>query len=207
MTPLNWIKNRSRHSPLVISQIIGLTAVLLSGIAVYFVSTAIYLHNPQRWTVPYVDRRGEPVIVELAGDTKQRGIYYLKGNPSVSSFLKTVGVTNIEYLPEGMLKKNLISGMVVILERDLYVSIGDMCGAKRLALDLPIDVNRATFDDLILIPGIKEATAQKILEFRRAAGGRIGRMEDLMGIPGIKEKRMEHLRHYLYVASNLRGDS
>ncbi|MDQ1277474.1 MAG: competence protein ComEA [Thermodesulfobacteriota bacterium] len=73
--------------------------------------------------------------------------------------------------------------------------------ATLLALDLPIDINRAAFDDLLLIPGIGASTAQKILDLRRSAGGRITNLESLKNIKGIKEKRFEQLQGYFYIGA------
>ena len=67
-----------------------------------------------------------------------------------------------------------------------------------MSLGLPIDINQATEDDLLLIKGIGPATAQKILDLRK----KINRFKDikqLMEIKGIKEKKLAELQKYLYV--------
>jgi competence protein ComEA len=74
-----------------------------------------------------------------------------------------------------------------------------MKAATLLALNLPIDINRASFTDLLLIPGIGEATARRIIELRQSAGGRINNLESLMEIKGIKEKRFSQLKGYFYI--------
>ena len=71
--------------------------------------------------------------------------------------------------------------------------------ATRLALNLPIDINRATFEDLLLIPGIGGSTAQQILDLRRSSGGKISNLKSLTNIKGIKEKRFEQLKGYFYI--------
>ena len=73
-----------------------------------------------------------------------------------------------------------------------------MSADKRLALGIPIDLNRSSLEDLVLVPGIGEKTAEKIVEERRL-NGMFGTLEELMRVKGIKEKRLEKLRRYLCI--------
>jgi competence protein ComEA len=74
----------------------------------------------------------------------------------------------------------------------------------RLALGLPIDINGATLEDLMLISGIGEKTAEKIIQLRQERG-HFKRLEELMEVKGIKEKRFQQLKPYLSVAEERRG--
>ena len=65
-----------------------------------------------------------------------------------------------------------------------------MSADKRLALGIPIDLNRSSLEDLVLVPGIGEKTAAKIVE-ERGLNGTFGNLEELMRVKGIKEKRLE----------------
>ena len=73
-----------------------------------------------------------------------------------------------------------------------------MSADKRLALGIPIDLNRSSFADLVLVPGIGEKTAEKIVEERRFNGAFV-RIEELTRVKGIKEKRLGKLRRYLCI--------
>ena len=86
---------------------------------------------------------------------------------------------------------NSVSG-----KKDIVVT--KIANAERLALGMPIDINQATEDDLLLIKGIGEATAQKILDLRNKLG-RFKDIKQLMEIKGIKEKKLAEIRKYLYV--------
>ncbi len=70
--------------------------------------------------------------------------------------------------------------------------------AERLALGMPVDINQITEDELLLITGIGQATAEKILDLRGKLG-RFRNIEQLMEIKGIKEKKLAKIRKYLYV--------
>src|SRR5262249_56008260 len=61
----------------------------------------------------------------------------------------------------------------------------------------PINLNRATADELRLLPGIGPKMSERILEER--ARGPFKSVEDLRRVPGIGAKTLERLRPYLTV--------
>jgi competence ComEA-like helix-hairpin-helix protein len=62
----------------------------------------------------------------------------------------------------------------------------------------PLDLNQATRDQLIALPGIGPKGADAILA-TRAAQGRIADLGELKKIKGITGARLERLKDYLYV--------
>jgi competence protein ComEA len=62
----------------------------------------------------------------------------------------------------------------------------------------PVDLNAATRDELIALPGIGEATADEILAYR-ARAGRFGRLEELEAVKGISAAKLDRLRGCLYI--------
>ena len=62
----------------------------------------------------------------------------------------------------------------------------------------PIDLNRATAQDLTQLPGVGEAIAKRIVDFREQHGP-FRRVEDLMKVKGIGEKSLEKIRPYVRV--------
>lgn len=59
---------------------------------------------------------------------------------------------------------------------------------------LRIDLNRATFEDLLLLPGVGPKRAQAILAHRPYHS-----VDDLLRVPGIGRQTLERLRAYVVV--------
>ena len=67
-----------------------------------------------------------------------------------------------------------------------------------------IDLNRATADELQLLPGVGPALSQRIVEYR-AAKGEFERIEDVMQVSGIGPRTFEAIRDYLTVEHKTEG--
>ena len=61
-----------------------------------------------------------------------------------------------------------------------------------------IDINKASLQGLMAVPGIGEVLAKRIVTFREEHGP-FRRVEDLMRVKGIGEKSLERLRPYVKV--------
>ncbi len=138
----------------------------------------------------------EKIAVEVIENGKSRGIYYVAPKTSANQLLESIG---IEYLAKK--DSSLESGMKIELSsgsENKNVTIAGIESAKRLALGMKLDINRATEEDLILVTGIGVVTAKKIIDMRSKLG-KYKYIEQLTEIKGIKEKRLAKLRKYLYV--------
>ena len=61
-----------------------------------------------------------------------------------------------------------------------------------------LDLNSASQEELMLLPGIAEALAAKIVSYRERSGG-FRNIEELLNVDGIGEKIFDSVREYVYV--------
>lgn len=180
--------------PLAARQVEGSIVLVVITSLVYVAAFFLLRYPLQPTVVSYSDGYLYPVIVGLTGDTDRRGIYFLPEKTTLADFLMMAGVEDAD--PVGGKTTGLSGGMTVNI--GIRLTTGEMGNAARLLFNLPIDVNRASLADLVLVPGIGEKTAQRIVHLRESSG-RLEKIDDLMKIPGIKERRLARLKEYLYV--------
>jgi competence protein ComEA len=187
------------------NQLQGAVLVALSALVIPVVLFFCHQHFSSSPVIPFGNYFKGCIAVEVEGNIKEKGIYFFPKGQRLADLL------NILRLPLNSIKGRsstpdlegpLPDGIKITLvqrknERTL-VEIGGMTASTRLALSRPLELNSASRDDLILVPGIGEKTAQKIIEARNREG-KFRKLEELMKIKGIKQKRLEKLRPYLSV--------
>jgi competence protein ComEA len=77
---------------------------------------------------------------------------------------------------------------------------------RRSAAQPVVDLNHATVHDLDQLPGIGQALAERIMEYRRSHGP-FTAVEDLLLVKGIGPKKLDRLRGLVSVGSQTRRDN
>ncbi len=135
---------------------------------------------------------GEPIFAEFVAPGQESTVYRLPPGSDVQSLLAVVGRGDIRF-HQG--NRRLRSGERVVLREDGRLSFGVMDGARLLALGLRIPLNSAAPEDLLVLPGIGDRLAMKIVNFRERNGG-IASYDDLLWIPGLGPGALEVLRRH-----------
>jgi len=137
------------------------------------------------------------VIVELAGDENYGGIYFLQQGATLYDLFRKAGCTHISRFSTVDPDRILHSGDRVTCDISRQrVAVGDIAAPVRLAFDMPLDLNRSTMEELMLVPGIGPKTAAKIIRFRDRGKG-------LSSVNALKQimnaARYNRIKDYLYV--------
>jgi competence protein ComEA len=192
--------------PIETSQRYGYVLLVMILVALYFgreVLDGDLFFRKQ--THPYADSRSGTTVVELSGDTDKKGIYYIPSHTPVRGFLKMVGEEKVEDVRTEDLDLVLINGMTLDLLKEspdkVTLKTGGMGNARRLALDMPMDMNVVTVEDLTRVDGIGEKTAVMIVEKRNDKNG-FKRVDDLLEVKGIGKKKHEKFKKYFFVESH-----
>jgi competence protein ComEA len=174
-------------------------AILVVFTLIVYLTTYLFLsHHSREYAIQHGDKSAGSVVVEITGDSRFNGIYFLPEKSKVSDLLMVAGIMGMEKPNRGILDIKLSTGKAIEIKSDRLLNMLEMSSAKKLMLDIPIKINEVTSGDLILVPGIGKKTAEQIIHFRRTNGG-FKKVEDLMKIRGIKEKKFSKLRKYFTI--------
>lgn len=173
----------------------GAIVIVIIVVILFAISYFSSLFPSQISDIPFGNKSFGPVVVGMTGNAGFNGIFYVPEKARVCDLLGAAGIRNPEPFDQKMLSERLSTGKTVVIESYGRLRIVEMNNANKLALGIPIDINKATLEDLMLINGVGEKTAWQIIQFRERSG-RYQRVEDLMKIHGIKDKKFQKLRRY-----------
>jgi competence protein ComEA len=159
------------------------------------------------------------IVVEVIGEVHHPGIYLFRKPPTLREAVERAGglietaqfdtsspseiletgtllvVTKEPSQIKGPLRKEEHKG---IKRGEIKISISRMAANKLLVFSIPIDLNRVSFEDLCLIPGIGEALAREMMAYRDRRRG-FRSVEELINVRGIGEKKYQSFKTFFIV--------
>ena len=191
---------RFRSMPLTNKQADGIIALVVITALVYVFNLLVPLFSPANHPhVPFSNKEEGELAIALNVNGNDIGIYFMPKGARLCCLMAAARTD----LPRPFSGQNdsrrLKTGDKIYLTGDSSpsIAVGKMVAPQALALGLPLDINSATFDDLVLVSGIGEKTATQIIALRKNKGG-LSRIEELMEIRGIKEKKFDRIKKYFY---------
>jgi len=134
-------------------------------------------------------------FVEVTGPVAHPGVYSFPKPPSLGEVWQRAGGRG-----EAPDKDRPIAGgsRVEVGPAGGY-RLTAMSGAQLLTLGLPLDLNRASAEDLDAVPGIGPALAHRIVDYRKAHGP-FKKIDDLEEkVLGFGPKKLEKIKPYLII--------
>lgn len=146
------------------------------------------------------------LCVHVDGAVRAPGVYYLAaGSRIVDAVAAAGGLTETAYTAAVNLAQVLQDGEQVVIPDEAEggaagaATAGGSAGAATSSsAAAPVNLNRATADELVALPGIGASTAAKIVADREA-NGPFRAIEDLKRVSGIGDKKFEALRELVCV--------
>lgn len=156
-----------------------------------------------------VSETSQAITVHVAGAVKNPGVYTLPSESRVADALQRAGgAVEDSDLNTLNLAETLQDGQQTYVPRksESNVSaptpprnrVASRPSRERLQVDFPLDINRATAEELELLPGIGAVLARRIVEYRQQVG-RFHSVEELRQVRGIGAKRLEQIRPLVIV--------
>ncbi|MBT8491377.1 MAG: helix-hairpin-helix domain-containing protein [Deltaproteobacteria bacterium] len=186
------------------------TDQLRGAVILLVMATLIYGFRlaSQHWSIatvsmPQTEKRSDTLTVELEGSKDCNGIYSLSPGSTVYDLFIVATTGHISRFNKKDLLINLHDGDKIIITTDdnrySSVTVGRMGASTRYVLDMPININNATVEDLELIPGIGKKTAQAIVKYREMNGMFIS-LDDASCF--FAKKKSGYFAKYLYVGES-----
>jgi len=138
-------------------------------------------------------------IIQLSGWKRPPVFDYTDPDREFEKSIKTE-FKDIEFSHMDSIKKTRIEELKQIAEKLNYDSViiqGSVIIPQELK-GMRIDLNRSLEADLVLLPGIGEVMAERIIDYREK-NGPYKKIEDLKKVKGIGEKKFEQIREFIKV--------
>lgn len=127
------------------------------------------------------------IFVDIDGAVKAPGVYRLKDGDRVNdAIIMAGGLTGDAYTRNLNKAEKLTDGEKIYIPK-----AGENSEASSDSGGL-ININTASLDDLISLPGIGEAYAQRIIDYRNEKA--FGSVEEIKNIKGIGDKTFEKIK-------------
>ena len=137
------------------------------------------------------------LIINVAGKVNNPGVYQLPKGSRVIDAIKAAGnQRNGVDISDINLARILVDGEQILVGSP-KPSTGKIV-AKKITIDNPLDINRATITQLDTLPGIGPVTAQRIIDYRTKVG-RINSVDELKKISGLGGTKFEEIKSLLRV--------
>lgn len=150
--------------------------------------------------VEYKD--AEEVIAEVTGEVKYPGKYSVEKGTKVHSLIYTAGGIKDGGDPES------VDGDMVIVE-PCVINVGKLSdydieasfAESEYSPDTPCNINRATKDDLVNLPGIGDVIAINIINYRKVNGD-FTNTDEIQKVDGVGKGKYEKIKDIITVGGN-----
>jgi len=137
------------------------------------------------------------LIINVAGKVNNPGVYQLPKGSRVIDAIKAAGnQRNGVDISDINLARILVDGEQILVGSPKPLS--GKIAPKKITIDSPLDINRATITQLDSLPGIGPVTAQRIIDYRTKVG-RINSVDELKKISGLGGAKFEEIKSLLRV--------
>jgi len=119
------------------------------------------------------------ITVEVKGELDNPGLFTLAAPATLNELMDKLQLNDKSYVDHLLLTQPLFDQQVIVIRKKQEKTL--------------ISINSATQDELMMLPGIGETLASRIIQYRNEFGG-FYNIEDLMNIKGIKKSKFDKLK-------------
>ena len=133
------------------------------------------------------------IYVYVCGAVVKPGVYELPEGSRVYEAIRAAGG-----FTEAASEYTVNQAEILQDEMKVYIPTGEELEAQTKTGSGKVNINTAMKSELMELPGVGEAKADQIMQYREEHGT-FKKIEDIMSIPGIKEGLFEKIKPYITV--------
>lgn len=133
------------------------------------------------------------IYVYVCGAVKEPGVYKMQENSRAYEAIQAAG----GFL-DGAAEESVNQASIIDDEMTIYIPTEEEILKSQRSDSGKININTATQEELMELPGVGEAKAKEIISYRNVHGS-FKQIEDIMSISGIKEGLFEKIKEYITV--------
>ena len=127
------------------------------------------------------DNITDSIFVYVCGAVEKEGVYELPRGSRVFEAVEKAGGFTIDAAYTQINQAEILED-----EARIYIPTIEEIADEQLQTDGKVNINTASKEELMTLPGVGEAKASQIIQYRESYGA-FQNVEDLMNISGIKE--------------------
>jgi len=139
-------------------------------------------------------------VVEIAGGVKIPGIYCFEQRANLGEVVERAGglTRNVVLAQESFSVGLSNADKVTIGANSSSLKVETMEPEKRFLYFIPININTAQADDLVVVPGIGDKTARAIIHHRQKYGN-FSKLDELKEVSGTGDYTFMRMKDYLTI--------
>lgn len=187
-------------------KIIGSLIILF--IFIIFLAVGSYISKPAKNisekdiftdTTANTNNEIKKITVYVNGEVKNPGVYILESSSRVEDAIKLAGgFTDLADKARLNLAKKLRDEDYIYIDAKVDKKSGSSTGTAGGIEEGKVNINTATKEELMTVPGIGEVTAQNIIAYREKNGD-FSTLEDLKKVGRIGDKTLEKFKEKIEV--------
>lgn len=168
---------------------------LITAIAVLVFFTYSWMDSRKVPTITFVATPTSHIAVDVRGAVSTPGVAYLEpGSRLIDVVESSGGMTSDADQSLVNLSSRVMDGQIVTIPTQSAVNASQNSSGR-------ININTASIDELMQLPGIGEVYAQRIIAYREF-NGPFQSIDELSDIEGISASLVESLQPYISVSDN-----
>ena len=161
------------------------------GVMILIWFFAMYWFFPKKEEIPFVEQGKQPIDimkVEIHGAVEFPGVYHIFEPMTVKDVMFYAGKMS-EFADLSQIN------LSEVITKDFYISIPEI-GVNTSPVTVKINVNEASFAELITIPGMTESRAASLIIYRESHGD-FKHLDELLNVKYIGVATLEKIKPYL----------